>query len=65
MLAFFNYFTKDDCDIHRSFWAILENVLLLPTGNDLSYKFPRKICEYHSHPWCKLKKANVVWISLV
>ena len=46
----FSIFNKDECDIHRSFWAILENVVLSPTANDLSDKFPRKICEYHSHP---------------
>ena len=48
-------------------WAVqnAQNVVISPTGNDLSHKFPRKICEYHSHPWWKLKKAKVVWISLV
>ena len=27
--------------IHRYFWAILENVVISPTGNDLSHMFPR------------------------
>ena len=46
MLTFFNI----QQDIHRYFWAILENVVISPTGNDLSHMFPRNICEYHSHP---------------
>ena len=56
----FSIFNRDDCDIHRYFLAILENVVISLTGSDLNHMFPRNICEYHSHPCWKLKKANVV-----
>ena len=42
----FSIFDKDDCDIHRHFWAILENLVISLRGNDLIHMFPRNICDY-------------------
>ena len=45
-LELVNY--KGNCRQDAHYSAILENVVILPTGNDLSHKFARNICEYQS-----------------